>query len=184
MTEWAHSPSHKVGPRGAYMVTAATLYKAPLFNYRAKLDILAEKLFEVAEHRGAKLQAWAIFSNHYHFVACFDVEPNLASMTRELHANSARIVNEMDGKPRRKVWIQYWDSHITFQRSYFARLNYVHRNAVRHGVVREAANYPWCSAGWFERSAKRAFQKTIWAFRDVKLRIDDDYKVPPIPNAD
>ena len=177
MPDWAHSPLHRLGSSGAYIITASTLDKVHVFNSRAKLDILQSKLFEAADHNSARLQAWAIFPNHYHFIASFDTAAPLAAMLHELHANAARLVNQADATPHRRVWFQYWESHITFQRSYFARLQYVHRNAVHHGVVREATNYPWCSAGWFRRSAARALQRTVGDFRSVKLGIEDDFEV-------
>jgi REP-associated tyrosine transposase len=74
---------------------------------------------------------------------------------------------------------QYWETHLTFQRSYFARLSYVHQNPVRHGLVRTASQYPWCSAGWFERKASPAFFKTIMGFLIDKLEIPDDFEVAP-----
>ena len=176
MADWAHSPLHRLGPRGAYIVTASTLHKAHVFKSRAKLAMLTAKLFEAAEHNAANLQAWAIFPNHYHFVASFNRAPQFRAMLHELHANAARLVNEMDGTPRRRVWFQYWESHITYQRSYFARLHYVHGNAVHHGIVREPADYPWCSAGWLLRRGTSALRKTIWSFPTVRLRVEDDFQ--------
>src|ERR1700689_3090201 len=43
----------------------------------------------------------------------------------------------------------------------FARLHYVHRNPVHHGLVRAATAYPWCSAAWFETEAPASFRKTV-----------------------
>jgi hypothetical protein len=59
--------------------------------------------------------------------------------------------------------------------SNLARLNYVHQNPVKHGLVPVANQYPWCSASWFERTASPAAIKTIYGFKIDKLRIDDDY---------
>jgi putative transposase len=86
-------------------------------------------------------------------------------------------INEQDGTPKRKVWFQYWESHITFHRSYLARLNYVYQNPVKHGIVRVASDYPWCSAGWFERKANRAFFRTVMNFPCDRIDIPDDFEV-------
>jgi putative transposase len=59
-----------------------------------------------------------------------------------LHTATPKELNRLDETPRRRVWFQYWDSHLTYPRSYLARLNYVHCNAVRHGVVCLAQHYP------------------------------------------
>ena len=86
-------------------------------------------------------------------------------------------MNREDNLPARKIWFQYWESHITFQRSYLARLSYVHQNAVKHNVVRAASQYRWCSAGWFESKANPAFFKTVMNFPSDKLDIPDAFDV-------
>jgi putative transposase len=99
---------------------------------------------------GWALEAWAVFSNHYHFVAHSPDKggESLTEVLRELHLKTATWVNRLEGKQGRKVWHNFWETRLTYQASYLARLNYVHQNAVRHGLVEVAKEYPWCSAGW------------------------------------
>jgi putative transposase len=119
---------------------------------------------------------WAIIANHYHFIAVPDNEAaTLADMVRTLHSGTALTVNQLDQAPGRQVWFQYWDAHLTFEKSYLARLNYVHNNPVHHGLVAVASSYPWCSAAWFEQNARPSFYKTVSSFRPDKLRIPDDF---------
>ena len=115
-------------------------------------------------------------SNHYHFVAVTPDEPkSLRDLVAKLHAQTARRLNEWDRTPGRRVWYQFYDSHITYERSYFARLKYVHENPVHHGLIAAASNYRWCSAAWFEREAGSAFQKTIASFRIDQVNVMDPY---------
>jgi putative transposase len=82
----------------------------------------------------------------------------------------------MDGSAGRKVWFQYWESQITFQRSYFSRLRYVHEDAVHHGLVRGGGKLRMLfGPGWFERTASAAFRKTILTFAYGRLSIPDDF---------
>ena len=67
------------------------------------------------------------------------------------------------------------ETRLTFEKSYLARLNYVIKNPVKHGLVTLAEDYPWCSAGWFSENATSAFQKTVASFRIDRLKIEDDY---------
>ena len=100
---------------------------------------------------------------------------NLRTFLSHLHSNTARELNRTDGTEGRAVWYNFWDSKLTYERSYFARLNYVHQNAVKHGLVATANQYRWCSAAWFERTASPAIVKTIYGFKIDKLQIADDY---------
>ena len=88
-----------------------------------------------------------------------------------VHADTAREVNLGDNEPERQVWFNYWETELTFEKSYLARLHYVHQNPVKHGLVAVASQYPWCSAAWFERTARPAQVKTIYSFKTDRLRI-------------
>jgi putative transposase len=177
MPDWPHGPVHRLDSRGTYMVTAGTYGMEPFFNSRGKLDFLLAHLFSLSADYRAALQAWAIFPNHYHFVAQFEHPSKLRDFVRHLHSVTARHMNRLDGAEGRKIWFQYWDSQITFQKSYFARLHYGHENPVHHGIVQRAVNYAWCSAGWFERKATPAFRKTILEFPCDRLEIPDAFQV-------
>jgi putative transposase len=177
MPDWPHSPSHRVIQGGTYIVTASTYRKEALFGSKSRLDLLCEALLRLSSEHGWKLQAWAVFPNHYHFVAQSTSPNTLRGMTRCLHSLTARAVNNLDEQPGRRVWFQYWDTLITNQRSYFARLRYVHENAVRHSLVKRAANYPWCSATWFEQKAEPSLRKTVSSFACDRLAVPDAFEV-------
>jgi len=85
-------------------------------------------------------------------------------------------MNELDAAPGRHVWYLFYDSHITYERSYFARLKYVHENPVHHGLVAAAVNYRWCSAAWFEQEADSAFRKTLTRFATDQISVLDSFK--------
>src|SRR5438552_12205199 len=76
-----------------------------------------------------QLDACAVVSNHYHFVSCSNAESvNLRQFLKHFHAHSARALNRIDQRPGRTVCFNFWDTKLTYERSYLARLNYVHQN--------------------------------------------------------
>jgi putative transposase len=176
--DWPHAPVHRLSGKGTFIVTAGTLGKAHYFRDAAALDVLETELLSKARQYGWQLEAWAVFSNHYHFVGhALDDAGSLKPFLSHLHAETARTVNARDRQPGRQVWFNYWDTELTYEKSYLARLNYVHQNAVRHGLVAVANQYRWCSAGWFERTASPAQVKTIYSFKIDRLRVVDDFEV-------
>jgi len=159
-----------------YIVTAGTLNKNHLFTTAEKHDLLERMLLSMSKHHGWQLEAWAVMANHYHFVAQGNQHStNLREFLQKFHYDSACEVNEVDGQPGRRVWYNFYDPRLTHQYSYLARLNYVHRNPVKHGLVAVANQYPWCSAAWFERVASPAQVKTIYSFKTDKVNVYDDY---------
>ena len=178
MIQWPHAPIHKLGEPGAFMVTAGTYLKAHHFRKPYLIDFLQATLFSEADKSGWQLQAWALFSNHYHFIAVSpDEARNLKSLLQRLHSITAREANRVNGSNGRQVWHQYWDTHLTYERSYYARLKYVHQNPCKHGLVAVASAYPWCSAAWFERTATPAYVKTIGGFKTDTVKVQDDFEV-------
>ncbi len=166
---------------GTFFVTVGTYLKQHHFRGANRLAVLHRGLLTVARDFGWELEAWSVFSHHYHFVGHSPADQgdatNLPRMLGLLHEKTAKWVDRLDAAPGRKVWHNYWDTRLTYQKSYFARLNYVHQNPVKHGLVGEANQYPWCSAAWFERTATPAQVKTIYALPTNRLNVLDDFTV-------
>ena len=175
-TPWPHAPTHRLSESGTYFVTCSTLEKALHFRGEKRLRVLQRGLLTLAAEFGCQLEAWAIFANHYHFVAHSPPDASkLATMLSQLHVKMASWINQLDQQPGRQVWYNFWDTKLTNQRAYLARLNYVHQNAVKHKLVPVACQYPWCSAAWFERTASPAKVKSIYRFKTDRLSIKDDF---------
>jgi putative transposase len=180
-TPWPHAPAHQLSQSGTYFVTSATYQKAHHFRGAKRLRVLQRGLLTVAEQFGWQIEAWAVFSNHYHFVAHSPAgaadATSLGSLLRVLHVKTAEWVNRLDQQPGRQVWHNFWETRLQQQRSYLARLNYVHQNAVKHGLVPLACQYPWCSAAWFERTASPAMVKSIYRFKTNLISAADEFEV-------
>ena len=167
---------HAITECGGYIVTCGTYRKVRILDTPEKRSLVQDMLFEQADRFGWQLQAWAVMVNHYHFVT---LSPNdaqtLKSMVSAIHKWSALKLNKLDDTEGRKVWHNYWESRITHQTSWFARLRYVHQNPVHHGVVDNASNYRWCSQAWFERNANRSFVNTLARFKTDRINVLDDF---------
>jgi len=175
-TNWPHSPSHLFMPNAFYIVTSGTYGKERLFHTPERLTMVQSALFQQAGIYGWRLEAWAVMQNHYHFVAQAPEDAkSLKTMLQALHSQTSRLVNRADGTPGRKVWFRYHETCLTHEKSYFARLHYVHTNPVKHGIVTAAENYQWCSMGWFLQKANPAFRRTVLSFKCDRISIEDDF---------
>jgi putative transposase len=173
---WPHAPPHYFTPNATYIITAATLHRKQLFNSGRKLDLLRDTTFELTKTYALILQAWAFFSNHYHLVISFeDATIGHRDLVRHLHRELAIRFNRVDGTLGRRVMYEFWDTRLTFEKSWLARLNYVHQNAVKHGLVPMANQYPWCSASWFETNAQSGFLKSVYSFKTDRINVPDDF---------
>src|SRR5438874_13343249 len=116
-TPWPHAPSHQLSEGGTYVVTAGTYLKAHYFRGADRLAVLHRGLLTVARDFGWQLEAWAVFSNHYHFVAHSPPDAStLSTMLSVLHVKTAGWVNKLDRTPGRQVWFNFRETRLTHQR--------------------------------------------------------------------
>ena len=166
--DWPHAPPHRLQKAGVYFVTARTRNRIPHFDAGERRTLLQDMILALASRYAWTLEAWAVLNNHYHLVAHSPPGVNsaqsLGKFLKHLHADSAREVNRVDAAAGRIVWQNYRDTHLTYQNSYLARLNYTHTNAVHHHLVGRARDYPWCSARPFIDACTPARVKTISSF--------------------
>jgi putative transposase len=181
-TDWHHAPPHRFIPGCTYMITAGTIGKNHLFDNGRKLQGLQRLMFETAVRFSWTVTSWCLLSNHYHLTAL--AAENARSLSRWIqcfHALSAALVNGIDKRRGRRVWYQYWDKCITFEASYWPRVNYVNNNAVRHCLVKLACQYPFCSARWTELHGSSPLRRKLKSFRYDRIREPDDFAPIPIP---
>ncbi|MBC8509460.1 MAG: transposase [Chloroflexi bacterium] len=173
---YKHNPPHLFRPNAIYMVTGSCYQRVHFLDSDQKKQHLCETLFERADQFGWRLEAWAVLSNHYHFVAQAPEDAaTLKSLMQAVHSISAIEVNKIDDQPGRKVWYNYWDSCINAEASYLPRLTYVHMNPVKHGIVENAEDYPFCSYRWFIENGDPEFVKMVLHQPLEDLKVKDDF---------
>ena len=176
--DWPHAPPHRLGEAGVYFVTARTRDKQHLLAADEMKDWFEAKLLELCVEFGWTLEAWCVLSNHYHFVAQspvgVDSADSFSAMIQKLHSLTTKELNRRENKPgRSRLWQNYRETHLTFQRSYLARLHYVHQNAVHHCLVKVGSDWKWCSAKKFKESVTPAWLKTIISFKYTEIAAED-----------
>ncbi len=168
--DWPHAPPHRLESAGVYFLTARAAEERHLLSDDSMKDWFEEKLMHIAAGNGWKMEAWAVLSNHYHFVAHIpsgaDGAHSLRRAVTKLHSLTTKELNLREGFPgRTRLWQNFRETRLTHQASYLARLNYVHQNAVHHGLVSKGSDWKWCSALRFKKEASPAWVKTIASFR-------------------
>jgi putative transposase len=116
-------------------------------SFPGRREQVIEALRFASEKRDWRLVAWVVLANHYHAIlkASDSGAHDLPSLVASVHRFTARHWNAEDGLPGRQVWYQYWDTCLTHAGSFWARLNYIHHNPVKHGLAEEPDAYSWSS---------------------------------------
>ena len=157
-----HAPPHFEEGVNTYMLTAACFEHRKILNTASRLEELAEALVSgVEQHVYGRLYAWVVLPNHYHLLA----ELNLAvfrAWVGRLHNGKATQWNREDGTPGRKVWYRFTDRKIRSERHFYASLNYIHFNPVRHKCAETAGDWPWSSVHEYLEKVGRETLSDWW----------------------
>ena len=174
--EHHHTPPHLFKPNCIYFVTGTTASKIPFLAADQAKENFQNTLFTRSRLLGWQLEAWAILDNHYHFVAhAPDDVSTLTRLIRVIHSTSANFINKLDKVQGRRIWYNYWDSCITSETSYLARLHYVNMNPVKHELVESPENYSFSSYRWFVQAAEPKFQQMVFSQPIDQINVQDNF---------
>ena len=174
---YAHNPPHLFRPGAAYMITAGTYQKHPHIQEEARKRQWFESLLFVIEKEQWELVAWVVLDNHYHLLihAPEAGSERLPQLIRSLHTFTARRWNNEDNAPGRRVWWSYWDTCLTCERSYYARLNYIHWNPVKHERTASPEDYAFSSYRAFLSEQEVQTHRLEKAYPFDRIQVPDDF---------
>ena len=93
------------------------------------------------------LHAFVVMPNHVHLLAAPAVE--LPKLTRSLKGITAKRANAMLALTGNRFWQEERYDHLVRGEREFERIrSYIEENPVRAGLVSEAREFRWSSAGW------------------------------------
>ncbi|WKZ47308.1 MAG: transposase [Anaerolineales bacterium] len=140
-----HRPPHLFIDNAWYFITASVVDKRHIFSSDAHFTIWVKAFKELIAEFDAKLAAWVILANHYHFLFLPRHGIELGKFMRRLNGRTSKELNELDHALGRTVWYSYWDTCIRGERDFWTRFNYIHVNPVKHGYVENPEDWKYSS---------------------------------------
>jgi putative transposase len=157
---------------GCYFVTFTVIHWIDIFSRKEYRDIIVDSLNYCIEQKGLIVYAWVIMSNHIHLVITTKSDDgNISDIIRDFKKHTSKeITKAIQSIPEsRKEWLlnamskeakrigratyyKLWkdDNHaVTIDGKIVGikdRINYVHDNPVRNGLVEEQWDYVYSSA--------------------------------------
>jgi putative transposase len=108
------------------------------------------------------LFAWIVLPNHYHaLIETSNVKRLLRELGR-LHGRSSFEWNGEEACRGRKVWFNAAETAMKSDGHFWATMNYVLHNAVRHGYVDCWTDWPYCNARMYLKEVGREQAKRTW----------------------
>jgi putative transposase len=120
------------------------------------------ELIRIADELAARLFAWCVLPNHYHLLIETDKIQEFLKGLGLFHGSSSHKWNGEDSSRGRKVWYRCFERSMRSERHYFATLNYIHNNPVKHGYVQKWQDWPFSSAREYLEKVGFEMASTIW----------------------
>jgi len=157
-------------PEGIYFITFAVLEWVDVFTRQRYRDIILESLRYCQREKTLIVYAYCIMSNHLHLILASGGKEKLSDILRDFKKyTSSQILKSIQNEPEsRRNWIlwifkaagkknsnnknyQFWrqDNHPEelFSNDFKEqKLNYIHQNPVREGIVEVPEQYIYSSA--------------------------------------
>jgi putative transposase len=173
-----HNPPHLFRNSAKYFITASTYRKEKYLRKNQTKYIVLNSIKFGFNRYDWLLEDWVILDNHYHLMVQAKENANkLPKIINDIHKFTTLKLKKEFSELRKKqrIWYNYWDTCITYEKSYFARLNYIWFNPVKHGYTNDPAN--WKFGSYFERynTEKDFFNLIVNKYKSDKVRVRDDF---------
>jgi putative transposase len=158
-----HSPPHRPNfGHLRFLISASCFEHRHYIGYsRERMDNFSRDLLAVfATHTGQTF-AWCVLPNHYHALV---ETPDIKALLRELGCcmDARRMLGTARSRRAGEKFCSVPSRAMRSDRHYWATLNYVHHNPVRHGYVARWTGWPWSSATEYLAQTGVEEAKRIW----------------------
>lgn len=156
-----HAPPHPAQEQTYYLLTAACFEHIAHMREPDRRRQIVDLFFESFILAGIDVDGWAVLPNHYHFLVHLEDFASLSPIFRRVHGRTSYEWNQQDNQPERKVWYRYSDRAIRSESHYYASLNYIHYNLVKHGYCSSPYDWKDSSLSWYlDHHGKEWLQQT------------------------
>ncbi len=167
-----------------YFITTTVLNFIKIFPLNEKYyDILIETLKHVIKEHSATLIAYVFMPNHIHFIVYMPEGESISDLMRDFKKyTSFRIKKELEsdnklyliekfkefsGTGNYKLWKDRFDSQIIVtEKVLTTKINYIHFNPVKAGLVSEMTNWKYSSASNYYKDDHSLIEvSTNWEYK-------------------
>lgn len=149
---------------GVYFITCTVHQWVDVFTRSIYVDILLDSLRFCQKEKGLEFYAWVVMTNHIHLIVS-SKNGKLSDTIRDFKKFTAsKIVkaiseNEKESRKSWLLWLLKKDGQVWFWKEgyhgeeiftrdfYNSKLNYIHFNPVRAGIVEKEEEYLYSSCG-------------------------------------
>jgi putative transposase len=158
-----HGPPHYDSAAQIYLITAACFEHQPIIGVGpARMAAFEADLLAEAVGHCPTVYAWAVLPNHYHLLVHAPDIKGLLQALGLLHGRTSYFWNGEDGRRGRQTWHRAAETVMKSDRHFWATLNYVLNNPVRHGYAARWQDWPYSSAEQYLADVGQEVARRRW----------------------
>jgi REP-associated tyrosine transposase len=175
-----HSPPHRKGDKTRYHITAACYEHKHIIGASSNRMLeFEETLINLADQYSEKMHCWVLLPNHYHILLKTDKIFELLKEFGCLHGRTSYNWNGEENSRGRKVWCNALEHAIKSERHFWATVNYIHNNPVRHGYIKHWQEWIFSNANDYLESIGKDKASNIWEKYDIS-KMGKDWDPPEL----
>jgi putative transposase len=156
-------------PGGTYFFTVNLLQRHGNGLLTRHIEVLREVVTSVRRQYPFRIHGWVVLPEHMHCVielpqhdADFATRWRLIKMAFSKAIPRAERLSEVRARRgERGIWQRrYWEHLIRNEADFQAHMDYVHINPVKHGLVKQVADWPYST---FHRLVEQGVYPADWA---------------------
>jgi putative transposase len=162
-----------------YFVTFTVHQWVDVFTRDVYKHIIIENLKYCQQHKGLEIYAWVLMTNHLHLIVSSKAN-NLSDVIRDYKKHTAKKImaaienNLNESRKSWLLWLLKKEGHIWFWNEGYhgeevrtklffdSKVDYIHANPVRAGIVEKEEEYLFSSCGDFYGTRKGLLELTVF----------------------
>lgn len=136
-----------------HFVTFSCCRRNPWLNSAGARNVFVRALGEVRERYGFSLVGYVVMPEHVHLLVG---EPKEGTPSTVVHSLKLRVSKRLRGADGKNELRQFWEKRFYDFNVYSAakrreKLDYMHQNAVKRGLVNDPKDWVWSSYSSYEK---------------------------------
>ena len=160
----------RYGQRHLHFITCSCYRRQPLFHAARKRDTFLKILDEVRTRYEFSLVGYVVMPEHIHLLISEPkvgtpstvmqvlkqrVSRTLRKTKRHRNVNQLRLWQDPPNKTARSFWQRrFYDFNVWSRKKRIEKLNYMHMNPVKRGLVTDPKLWAWSSYRFYQTRAK------------------------------
>jgi putative transposase len=126
-----------------HFITFSCYKRQPFLSSKTAKDIVQQILEETRQQQNLRIAAYVLMPEHIHLLTN---EPKTGTLAVFLQILKQRTSRELKSPDQKQFWQRrYYDFNVSSTEKFIEKLQYIHRNPVKRGIVSHPENYRWSS---------------------------------------